>query len=351
MPISPLSSLDPTRFETAPILKTLAKASRALAELKGVAGTIPNQGILINTLTHQEAEVSSEIENIVTTQDNLFQGDASPNARLDPSTKEVLHYREALAIGFQSVRESSLLTNSQILEIQACLEKNRAGFRRVPGTSLKDPAGNVVYTPPQSATEIEALMGDLEKFIHQDTELDPLIRMALVHHQFESIHPFYDGNGRTGRIINVLFLVKEGLLNIPVLYLSRAILETKSEYYRLLQAVRGDDCWEEWIIYLLEAVALSSQATITTIKAIHHALLQTKHQVRKQFRFYSQDLINLLFTHPYTKISFLQDQLKISRVTATKYLESLTDAKILEKRKIGRSNYYLNHALIGALTR
>lgn len=351
-PIS-LSNLDFAQFETPAVFKALTKASRALAELKGVAETIPNQAILINSLTLQEAGVSSEIENIVTTQDEIFRADASPHSisNQDPAAKEVLHYREALATGFTDVRNTELLTNSQLLSIQACLEKNKAGFRRVPGTALKDGRGNVVYTPPQSATEIEDLMSELEKFIHlpADEEPDPLIRMALIHHQFESIHPFYDGNGRTGRILNVLYLVKEGLLKIPVLYLSKAILETKADYYRLLQEVREKQNWEDWVIYMLEAITDSSEHTIKIIQAIHTGLLSFKHRIRDEFSFYSQDLVNILFTHPYTKISFLTEELNISRITAAKYLDALTEAGILEKRKVGRSNYYLNLTLIQAL--
>jgi len=348
-----LTDLDFSQFETAAIFKALNKASRALAELKGVAESIPNQGILLNSLTLQEAEVSSEIENIVTTQDEIFRADASfdSNSKMDPAAKEILHYREALATGFQGVNSKRLLTNTQILAIQASLEKNRAGFRRVPGTSLKDRAGNVVYTPPQSATEIEQLMSELEKFMHLPSgeEPDPLIRMALIHHQFESIHPFYDGNGRTGRIINVLYLVKEGLLKIPVLYLSKAILETKADYYRLLQEVREKQNWEDWIIYILEAVSKSSKETIQVIQAIHIGLLDFKHRIRDEFSFYSQDLVNILFTHPYTKTAFLTEGLNINRITAAKYLDALSSAGILEKRKIGRFNYYLNLTLIDAL--
>ncbi len=348
---SSLREFDFSQFETPAVFKALNKASRTLAELKGIAETIPNQAILINTLTLQEAEVSSEIENIVTTQDELFRGDASPDSQLDPAAKEVLYYREALAEGFSSVKETRLLTNSQILTIQACLEKNRAGFRRVPGTTLKDHRGKVVYTPPQSASEIDHMMSELEKFIHLPPEQDPdpLIRMALIHHQFESIHPFYDGNGRTGRILNVLYLVKEGLLNIPVLYLSRSLLETKVDYYRLLQEVREKQNWEEWIIYMLEAVADSSARTIEIIRVIRSAVLEMKHRIREAFPFYSQDLVNILFTHPYTKISFLVEGLGVSRITAAKYLDALADKELLEKRKIGRSNYYLNSSLIRAL--
>lgn len=350
--ILPLDQLDARRFETATILKRLAGASRQLAELKGVAASIPNQGILINTLGMQEAKDSSAIENIVTTHDALFQDEASPEEAADLATKEVLRYRQALRVGFEAVDRTGLLTLNTILQIQAELERNSAGFRKLPGTKLKDGTGRTVYSPPQDPAEILRLMSDLERFINGDAQLDadPLIRMALIHHQFESIHPFYDGNGRTGRIINVLYLVKEGLLEIPVLYLSRNIVRTKADYYRLLQAVRERDAWEEWVLYLLTAVERTAREAIATTGAIKFALMDYKHRIRAGYRFYSQDLINNLFTHPYTKIQFLERDLGVSRMTATKYLDALTDGGFLQKRKVGRSNYYINLALNVILT-
>ena len=245
-PIKPLETLDPARFDTPAILKKLAASSRRLAELKGLAASIPNQAILINTLGLQEAKDSSEIENIVTTHDELFKDDVHPESFANPAAKEVLRYRQALRFGFGQVRASGLLTANHIIGIQAELEQNNAGFRKLPGTALKDGDGQTVYTPPQNPADIVAFMRDLERFINQDfinqdelLAVDPLIKMALIHHQFESIHPFYDGNGRTGRIMNVLYLVKEGLLDIPVLYLSSQIVRTKAGYYRLLQTVRA----------------------------------------------------------------------------------------------------------------
>lgn len=346
-----LTTLDPARFETTAILKAVASAGRALAELKGAVGSIPQQGILINTLTMQEAKDSSEIENIVTTHDQLYQRESADDA-VNAATKEVLRYREALWAGYQTVRKTGNLTNNQLLEIQATLEENDAGFRKVPGTTLKNSAGEVVYTPPQSGTEIETLMQELESFIHSEPpfDADPLVRMALIHHQFESIHPFYDGNGRTGRILNVLYLVKENLLNAPVLYLSRHIVRTKADYYRLLQSVREEDAWEDWVLYMLKAVENTARDTTVTVGEIREAFMEAKHRIRKEFRFYSQDLINNLFTHPYTKIAFLQKDLGVTRVTATRYLDELASKGFLEKRKIGRTNYYLNRPLIKILT-
>jgi Fic family protein len=349
--ISPLHTLAPDSFDTPPILKRLASASRQLAELKGVAASIPHQGILINTLGMQEAKDSSAIENIVTTHDELFRDDAFPEEPGSAEAREVLRYRQALWVGFNAVLKSGLLTNRDILAVQAELERNEAGFRRLPGTTLQDGAGRVVYTPPEP-DRVPEMMRDLERFINDDGlfEADPLIKMALIHHQFESIHPFYDGNGRTGRIINVLYLVKQGLLEIPVLYLSRYIVRNKAEYYRLLQGVRDNDGWEEWVLYMLTAVEETAREGITIIGGIKRALLDYKHRIREGYRFYSQDLINNLFTHPYTKIQFLERDLKVSRLTATKYLDALAEGGFLLKRKVGRSNFYINIELNTILT-
>lgn len=349
--INPLERLDPARFDTRKILKKLASASRKLAELKGVAATIPNQGMLINTLSLQEAKDSSEIENIVTTHDELFKGEDSAQGAMDAATKEVLRYRQALLRGFLLVKETGLLTLNHMLSIQEALVQNLASFRKLPGTALKNNAGVVVYTPPQDHQEVQRLMGDLERFINGDIpfDADPLIKMSLIHHQFESIHPFYDGNGRTGRILNVLYLVKEELLDIPVLYLSSQIVRTKAEYYRLLQAVRDEDAWEAWVFYLLDTVEQTAIQTIQTIGAIKDALQDYKHRIRARHRFYSQDLINNLFTHPYTRIEFVERDLNVSRVTATRYLDKLADDGFLAKQKRGRSNYYINLALTAIL--
>lgn len=351
--ITPLERLNPVRFETPAILKKLASSSRKLAELKGIAASIPNQGILINTLGLQEAKDSSEVENIVTTHDELFKDDVLPEAFANPAAKEVLRYRQALRVGFELVRVDGLLTSNHIIEIQSELERNNAGFRKLPGTALKDGGGQTIYTPPQDPAEIVALMSGLERFMNDADlfDVDPLIKMALIHHQFESIHPFYDGNGRTGRIVNVLYLVKEGLLDIPVLYLSNHIVRHKADYYRLLQTVREDDTWEDWVMYMLEAVEQTAGQTIATIHAIKAALFDYKQRIRADYKFYSQDLINNLFMHPYTKIEFVQRDLQVSRLTATKYLEVLADGGFVQKQKMGRGNYYVNVALNAILTR
>jgi Fic family protein len=350
-PLLPLEQLDPARFDAPAVLRQLASSSRALAELKGVAGSIPNQGILINTLGMQEAKDSSEIENIVTTHDELFKGDVLPDAFANPAAKEVLRYRQALRVGYEKVRDSGLLTTNHIIQIQGELERNNAGLRKLPGTALKDGSGQTVYTPPQDPAEIIELMRSLERFVNTPElfPVDPLIKMALIRHQFESIHPFYDGNGRTGRIANVLYLVKEGLLDTPVLYLSSHIVRTKADYYRPLQTVRERDRWEEWVLYMLAAVEATAGQAIAAIHAIKAALFDYMHRIRSGYKFYSQDLINNLFMHPYTKIEFVQQELGVSRVTATKYLDALADGGFVRKHRAGRSNYYVNLALYAVL--
>jgi Fic family protein len=352
MPIlHPLEQLTAARFDAPAILRKLATSSRCLAQLKGIAGAIPNQSILINALGLQEAKDSSEIENIVTTHDELFKDDALPEQAANQAAKEVLRYRQALRVGYGRVQSSGLLTVNHIIEIQAELERNNAGFRKLPGTALKNSDGQTVYTPPQDPAEIVALMGDLERFINDATlmDIDPLIKMALIHHQFESIHPFYDGNGRTGRIVNVLYLVKEGLLDSPVLYLSSHIVRTKPDYYRLLQIVRAEDRWEEWVLYMLEAVEQTALQAIATVQAIQAAVQDYKGRIRTGYKFYSQDLINNLFMHPYTKIEFVQQDLQVTRITATKYLDALAQGGFLQKLKLGRDNYYVNLALSAIL--
>lgn len=341
-------------LETKKVLKKVSSANRYLAELKGISESIPNQTILINTLALQEAKDSSEIENIITTHDEIYKAELDSKLISSSSTKEVQNYSRALRAGFKLVKENEMLTCNHILSIQEILIKNNAGFRKLPGTDLKNQTtGETIYTPPQDNNVIVSLMKNLEMYINSDviSDIDPLIKMAIIHHQFESIHPFYDGNGRTGRIINILFLVLKGLLDIPILYLSQYIIENKSDYYRLLQLVRVTNNWEEWIIYMLNGIEVTAIRTIKIIKEIKSLMKEYKHGIRKKFRFYSQDLLNNLFRHPYTKIEILEKDLSISRLTATKYLDQLTDAGYLEKRKIWRSNYYINRQLFNLLCR
>ena len=242
-------------LETIKVLKALPAAHAALAELKGIASTIPNQNILINTLGLQEAKDSSAIENIITTHDDLYKSELNLDAFKSLEAKEVQNYILALKKGFELIKKDGLLTNRTIIEVQETLEDNNAGFRKLPGTALKNAVtGEIIYTPPQDYEEINQLMSNLEKYIN-DSEMqdcDPLIKMAMIHFQFESIHPFYDGNGRTGRIINILYLILEGLQNLPILYLSNYIIKHKADYYRLLQKVRDENLWEEWLLFMIK---------------------------------------------------------------------------------------------------
>lgn len=339
-------------FETKAVLKKLAGAHRALAELKGVAQTIPRQDILINTLTLQEAKDSSEVENIVTTHDELYKGSLGLDQFVSPATKEVQNYVAALKRGFHLVQKNKVLTTNNIIEIQEVLEKNNAGLRKVPGTSLKNQqTGEIVYEPPQSVEIIRNLMNNLEIFINNDgiTDLDPIVKMAIIHFQFESIHPFYDGNGRAGRIINILYLVLNELLEIPILYLSRYVIRNKAKYYFLIQDVRDNNAWEAWILFILAAVEETAYDTIKLVNTIKKEMQEMKVLLRDNYKFYSQELLNHLFKQPYTKIEFLQQDLKISRVTAAAYLNKLGEDKVLFKHKLGKTNYYTNNKLMNAL--
>jgi Fic family protein len=341
-------------LESKAVLKRLPRAHAALAELKGLASTIPNQGILINTLGLQEAKDSSAIENIITTHDDLYKSGLNIKTIRSLSAKEVQNYIHALNTGFELVSEHGLLTNKTILKIQEILEDNKAGFRKLPGTALKSSdSGKTIYTPPQDIEIINKLMSNLEKFINDPTisDLDPLIKMAIIHFQFESIHPFYDGNGRTGRIINILYLILQNLQNLPILYLSSYIIKSKSEYYRLLQYVRETNSWDDWIIYMVEGIESTAIETIQLIKDIKELMLSFKYRLRDGYKFYSQDLLNNLFKHPYTKIEFIVNDLKVSRITAANYLNKLAEDGLLRKEKLGTGNYYINVQLFEILSK
>lgn len=338
-------------IETPAVLRELAQAHRHLAELKGRAAAIPNQAILIDTLSLQEAKASSEIENIVTTQDELFQASLFLDGPASPAAKEVENYRDALKRGFDSLQQNQgLLTCNTIMDMFHVLKRTEEGFRSGPGTALKnDRTGALVYVPPQDHEQIRGHMTALERFMNDDeaSALDPLVKMAIIHHQFESIHPFSDGNGRIGRIINVLYLTRTGLLEIPILYLSRYITSHKSDYYRLLQAVRDDGAWEAWLLYMLRAVSATSRETLSIIEGMRVLMADYKRRLREHPTIrYSQDLLNNLFRHPYTRIEFLQHDLGVTRQTAAKYLDQLAAAGFVEKHQQGRNNYYINTPLI-----
>jgi Fic family protein len=335
--------------ETVSVLKQLAAAHRYLALVKGKCSTIPNESILINTLSLQEAKESSAIENIITTHDEVYKADVVDSFENDAAAEEVSRYANALKEGFEEVRATKLITHKHILKIQQTLEQNDAGYRSNSGTVLKNErTKEVVYTPPQDLASINSLMDNLVKFMNDNevSSLDPLIKIAIIHQRFETIHPFYDGNGRTGRIINILYLVKEELLDLPILYMSRFIIQYKSDYYRLLQQVRVDGNWEPWILYMLKAVEETAKQTLHLIDNIKDLMQKSKIRIRTEFpKMYSQDLLNNLFKHPYTKIEFVEKELRVTRQTASVYLNKLCDAGLLEKMKMGKSNYYLNRPL------
>lgn len=342
-----------TDVETKAVLRKTALAHKALAELKGVVTSIPNQNILTETLTLREARESSAVENIISTFAEVYQSNLFNQQFASPEAKEVHLYAKALKAGFQVVKNKELLTVNNILQIQEIVEGNTAGFRKLPGTKLlNDKTGEVVYVPPQDHTTILSLMSNLEKFINDDTlmDADPLVKMAIIHHQFESIHPFYDGNGRTGRIINILYLIQKKLLDLPVLYLSRYIIRHKNDYYRLLQKVRDTNEWEEWILYILEGIERTANESIVLIREIKNQMQYYKQTIRTQLpKLYSQDLLNNLFKYPYTKIDYFEKDFDVSRSTAVRYLTALVKHKLLTKKKIGRDNFYINTPLFDLL--
>lgn len=335
--------------ETKAVLKKTAEAHRYLAELKGVALSIPDQHILIDTLSLQEARESSAIENIISTFDDVYQSNHLSSSFASPAAKEVHAYSRALKKGFELVQQQGLLTNSTILNVQQEIEHNRAGFRKLPGTKLlNQKTGEVVYEPPQSYDAIVTLMSNLESYINDEdmSDADPLVKMAIIHHQFESIHPFYDGNGRTGRIINILYLIKNDLLSLPILYISRHIIQKKDDYYRLLQYVRDTGAWEQWILFMLDAIIETAKSTIRVITEMSSAMQRYKQVIRTEApKVYSHELLNNLFRYPYTKIEFVMRDLDVSRNTAIRYLERLEQLGLLVKHKVGRENFYINMAL------
>ena len=349
-----LSSLPPHKnLETPSILKATIQAHRYLAELKGAAKTIPNEDILINTLSIQEAKDSSEIEQIITTHDAVFRATIQVAAIEDQAAKEVRDYKDAIYYGFRQIKEMGLILDRDIRHINQLLTHNTAGYRKVPGTALRNSqTGAVVYMPPQHPQEILDGMNNLIQFINDPSlsDIDPLIKMAIIHHQFESIHPFYDGNGRTGRILNILYLINNELLDSPILYLSRHIVQTKTEYYRLLQQVRDTGEWEEWIVYILRGIEQTSKKTLKTVEQIKELMMDFKHRLRSTLpKLYSQDLLNNLFFHPYTKIDYIIQALEVSRPTASKYLQQLVKHGFLREEKMGVSKFFVNYQLMDLL--
>lgn len=351
-PYNDLPLLPPgVKLESRAVLKQAIAANRVLANLRGLAAKIPNQGMLINSIVLQEARLSSEIENIVTTNDELYRAAADADGKTDPHTKEVLRYRQALYRGFQALKERPLNANL-FIEIVRLIKQVDLGIRAVPGTALKNDLGEVIYTPPEGESRIRDLLGNLEQFIHAEDDLDPLVKMAVLHYQFEAIHPFPDGNGRTGRILNLLFLVEKGLLDIPVLFLSRYIIGNRMDYYRGLRQVTEEQDWESWILFMLRAVESTAQQTFDQVTRILELMESVRERVqREEPGIYSKDLIELIFREPYTKIQFVVDLGLAKRQTASSYLQALAGRGILREQKIGREKYYINDALLLELTR
>lgn len=349
-----LDKLPPQRekVETLKILRETNKATAALAELKGIANIIPNQSMLVNAIVLQEAKGSSEIENIITTQDELYKAIAINKSNASPETKEVVNYRKAIFYGFDLVKKQGFLRVNDIIDIQKKLIGNSAGIRSLPGTVLKnDATGEIVYTPPQDKNEILDLLSNFIEYFNQDrNEISPLINLAVLHHQFESIHPFYDGNGRTGRILNILYLILNDLIDIPILYLSSYIIENKHDYYRLLNQTNRLGEWEEWILFMLKAIEITSIQTIGRIIEIRQLLERTIEKVQVNApKIYKKELVELLFEQPYSKIEFVVNQLKVERKAASRYLKELDQIGILESQKVGRETLYINKELIEVL--
>jgi len=339
-------------LETKTVLKRCVAANKALAELKGAGDLIPNQAMLINAIPLQEARLSSEIENIVTTQDALFQAALDETRVTDLATKEVLRYRAALRRGFEAVRDHPL--NLALVEkICTVLRNEKVKFRADDGVYIGNPAARTItYTPPRGAEVMRKKLRNLEEFLLVEDDLDPLVRMAVAHYQFEAIHPFSDGNGRTGRILNILFLVHAGLLRIPVLYLSRHLIQNKADYYRLLRGVTEDRAWEPWVLFMLTAVEATAAWTTSRILAIRDLFDQTLARCRAKLppKVYSKELIELIFTQPYCKIQFLVDAGVAQRQTASEYLQELEKLGILRGEKRGRETIYKHPALVKLLT-
>ena len=339
------------KVETVRILKQLSRAAQLLGELKGIAKTIPNQAMLVNAVVLQEAKDSSEIENIITTQDELYKALASTGRQALP-VKEVINYRKAIFTGYDIIKQQGFLRLKDIETIQSIIVENNAGIRALPGTVLKnDKTGEVIYTPPQEKDEILKMLSDfLDYYNTRPTDLHPLINMALLHHRFESIHPFYDGNGRTGRILNIMYLILNDLLDIPILYLSRYINANKQEYYRLLRQVNQSGQWEEFILYMLQAVEETSRYTIDKINSINRQLQQTMQKVRTDApKIYRKELVELLFEQPYSKIDLVSRRLNVERKAASRYLKKLEEIGVLKSEKVGRETLYLNTGLIEIL--
>lgn len=351
-PYNDLPFLPPiSELETKATLKRAIAASRAIADLRGMSKRVPNPRMMIDAIVLQEAKMSSEIENIVTTSDELYRAAADMDGMLDGHTKEVLRYRQAIWYGYEEVANRPL-TTKMFVEIAQIIKQIDIDVRKTTGTKLSGANGEIIYTPPEGEQIIRDKLANLEKFIHDNKEIDPLIRLSAMHYQFEAIHPFVDGNGRTGRIVNILFLVEQGLLDMPVLFLSKYILENKSAYYEGLRSVTEEGKWEEWVLYMLEGIEITAKRTCAQIEQILALMDEVKNTINdKAKKIYSKELLETVFMHPYCKIKFLEKSGIAKRQTASEYLKNLADTGVLRAQKIGREIYYINDALIKILAK
>ncbi len=356
-PFNQLPDLPPkAELETPRVLKATTRASRALAELKGRTHSIPNPTILLNTLALQEAKFSSEIENIFTTHDELYRGLAANGngADVSPHAKEVLHYRDALWRGMDVIRERPFLSTNLAIEIVSIIKENKVGIRNLPGTKLQNPnTREVIYTPPEGEDLLRRKLANLEKFSNDSSsDLDPLVRVGVAHYQFEAIHPFFDGNGRTGRILIILQLIMNQLLELPILFLSRFIIEHKAQYYRSLRAVTQRGEWESWLLYMLEAIEKTAHGTTEKINGIRDLMAETLENAKRKLPkpVFSKELIELIFEQPYCKIRFVENAGIAKRLTATKYLRELEKAGFVVPTKRGTELIFINHKLWRLLT-
>jgi Fic family protein len=351
-PYNDLPGLPPRAdLETRTILKTCVSARAKLAALKEAAALIPNQDVLINSIPLREAKDSSAIENIVTTNDKLFRFANADANQADVATKETLRYRTALLRGYESLKGGRPLATNTAVDVCRAIKDVDLDIRRTSGTNLKNQSGRVIYTPPEGETLLREKMANWERFVHEESDLDPLVRMAVAHYQFEAIHPFPDGNGRTGRVLNILFLIDKGLLDLPILYLSRFINDRRSDYYRLLLEVTTEDAWEPWVLYMLNAVEETAAWTRSKIWAVRNLMDHTVRYVSSSLpKVYSRELVELFFVQPYVRIGNLTDAGLGTRKTVSGYLGQLVEAGVLREEKAGREKLYVNIRFLDLLT-
>jgi Fic family protein len=354
-PTKPFNDLPPLPpngdVETRRTLKACVDARVALAALQVAGNLIPNQAMLINSIPTLEAQASSEIENIVTTADRLFLYASNGDANADPATKEALNYRKALYVGSELLKRRPIST-AMAATVCSIVKGVDLDVRKTPGTTLiNQKTGAVIYTPPEGEARLCDMLANWEVYLHNVADVDPLIRMAVAHYQFEAIHPFTDGNGRTGRVLNLLFLIEQKLLDAPVLYLSRYIIEHRTDYYQLLSGVTTDQKWEDWICYMLAAVTDTARWTMAKIDAIRDLLDQTAERIRREApRIYSRELAESIFVQPYSRIGILVEAGIGHRQSVSQYLKVLCEIGILEERKLGREKLFINPALLKILT-